>query len=129
MSYCIKECLFSSKECRWLVIGMKEVPKLIGSILGGDVAFVILSHLQAMRIQKLARRYILTRHRRTKTWLQLRAELKGQPGAWIELERYLLVRREWQLEPESWIHGLKIIPGLVDRIAQEARDGLWGTRM
>jgi hypothetical protein len=82
---------------------------------------LIFDHRAALVLQRAWRRYNLFSHARRPGWAVIRERLRAA-NAWPSLLRFAMVRREWRLEPESWLVSCD-----VECIRREALDGLWGS--
>lgn len=87
-----------------------------------DVWDLVCAHGAAMCIQRATRRYFMLRHARHPRWGDLYAHL-CRLGAWDRLRPFSGVRREWRLEPDSWLAARDL-----GALMQEAHAGLWGHR-
>ena len=90
--------------------------------LPDDLQDLVLEHGAAMTIQRMWRKREWYMHVHARVWPRVRAHL-ARVGVWPHLWAYTHARREWRLEPASWLY--------VDRpcaqlILSEARQGLWG---
>ena len=92
------------------------------NMLPDDIVTLIIEHKCAMRIQRAWRRYDRLSHSRLRAWPHVREALLFA-GLLRELSSYYAVRREWRMEPESW---MDMTPEGAATILNECRSGLWG---
>lgn len=94
--------------------------------LPDDILERILAHLAAGRIARCYRRWSM-RHVRGASWRALRAALGARLDA-PELDVLAAnawVRREWRVEPHSWLVTLREEPHLLSLIVAEVAAGAW----
>ena len=88
-----------------------------------DVCGVIHAHCCALVVQSAWKRFWFWGYTRTGVqWRRLRARLDAL-GYWRSLLPFPQVRREWRLEPHSW---LSTHASVFPVILREAHAGMWG---
>lgn len=108
---------------------MDSVECTVCMCFGEDVGSLICHHLHrhamATVVQRAWLRYTLFRHAsRWRQWSKVRRALE-QTGAFDQLFRYSQVRREWRMEPDSWLH---VTSDAASRLVGECDGGWWGFR-
>lgn len=96
----------------------------VSATLPPDVASEIFRHMHAMQIQQCFRKFSF-RHTTMNRWnILLKLLAQSIPNHFIDiLFQNEMVRREWRMEMDSWIHGFK--KEKIHIIIQEVQDGLW----
>ena len=90
-----------------------------------ELAELVCQCAAASTIARAVRRSFM-RHARRPVWGRLRAALVcTDSSAFARLTLNAGVRREWRLEPESWLTALAVTPRLLRMLADEVDDGLW----
>jgi hypothetical protein len=98
----------------------------MASRLPGELEDLIIRHAAALTLQRSARRHLerlFSAHTKTDRWGTLSAMLGASLVS--RLRNYRQVRREWLLEPESWIQELLHEPSMGAIILKECHQGLW----
>lgn len=90
--------------------------------LPDDLRPLVLQHWAAGVIQVHLVRWHRYRHVRRRSWARLRARMPR--GVHATLVRYANIRREWYLEPGSWL--MQPDEVLADIVA-EVSSGVWGS--
>lgn len=90
-----------------------------------ELQHLICAHMFAMKIQKVARAKKFTFAQKP-MWKPLRRLLLTQitPFDFDVLCRCAMIRKEWNQEPESWIHSMET-SDLLPFIVEEVCHGLW----
>ena len=92
----------------------------LAPVLPQDVVRLIVFHAHAMAIQRRFRAWSLYGYARRRAWARVRTVLGAR--AVRELWPFPRVRREWRLEPESWL----AMDVDVRCILSECASGMWG---
>lgn len=91
-----------------------------------DVIDLIHRHVYAMTIQKNVRKWFLN-HTYNPAWKHLRRSLltRISKHEYNILAQNANIRKEWKIEPSSWIFMLHYEYDTVNVILQEIKEGLW----
>lgn len=90
-------------------------------VLPDDIIELIVHHAMAMRIQR-ALRWMATRYARSSRWKELRMLILSRTHGSMDLGILMSrawVRREWVVEPDSWVYSLKFSSADVNDIVAE----------